>query len=106
MYHTMRRLFHWRHTANDDYAYAQKCESCCKHQRYQIHQRLLQLFPLSKPLEFIAPDMLQPLSGAKTGIRYIGIVPDRSSELTQAVSTKQTTVARVWSILFDALVMP
>jgi transposase InsO family protein len=61
----------------------------------------LQLFPPSAPMEFIAMDLLGPLTLTERGNRFLLVVTDRFSELTRAYPLASTTAEVVAKVFFD-----
>jgi transposase InsO family protein len=64
----------------------------------------LQLFPPSAPMEFIAMDILGPLTQTDKGNLFLLVVPDRFSKLTRAYPLASTTADVVSKTFFDAWV--
>ena len=96
MYSQMRRGFYWPRMAADIYHYVSKCPSCAKKSlRTKRKTTRMQLFPPNAPMEFIAMDILGPLTTTEKGNRFLLVITDRFSKLTRAypLSTTTATVA-------------
>lgn len=70
-----------------------KCESCCKHRSFQKHQWWMQLFPPKGATEFLAIDILRPLTKTNQRNRYVVVMKDRFSKLTTAIPTVKVTTS-------------
>ena len=89
MYANMRRVFYWPQMAADIFGTVRRCYSCAR-ERLRQRKRFepLQLFPPERPLEDVAIDVLGPLPETKNGYKYVLVITDRFSKLTQAVPLK------------------
>lgn len=69
MYDVFGETYYWPCMASDVHEFVIKCKFCRRHGPFQNHQRWMQLFPPSEPLEFIAINILRPLTkqNKKTG---------------------------------------
>ena len=102
MYYTLRKNYYWPHMAFDALSVAARCESCAQVRGTQFrHQRLLKLFPATGPLEFVAMDLLGPLSKTKNGNRFILVITDRFSKFTRSIPLRTTTAASVAKAFLD-----
>ena len=55
------------------------------------HSSFLKLFPPTRPLEFVAIDILGPLARTTQGNRFLLVISDRFSKLTKTVPLKRIT---------------
>lgn len=106
IYESMRRLFYWPYMANDGYIHVEKCVECRRHRRHPIYWKLLWDFLPKRHLEFVAIDILGPLSKTKLGNTPFVVITDRQSKLTGAIPTGKTTAAHIASILSAIWIMP
>ena len=87
MFETLRMHFYWPHMAADVHWYVRNCRPCAKKRsKYRKTKRLLKLFPATVPLESIAIDILGPLTRTRKKNRYLLVISDRFTKLTQVVS--------------------
>ena len=105
MYSQMRRGFYWPRMAADIYHYVSKCPSCAKKLlRTKRKTTRMQLFPPNAPMEFIAMDILGPLTTTEKGNRFLLVITDRFSKLTRAYPLSTTTATVVAQTFFDGWV--
>lgn len=69
------------------------------------HHRLLQLFALERPLDFVAMDILAPLHKTKTGNKYVVVMANCYYKMTMAFSAKTTTVTNAARKFINDLVI-
>lgn len=102
LYLTLRRDYYWPSMGNDVHAVARDCASCT-HMRGTVfnHQKCLKLFPASGSLEFVAMDLLGPLSKSKGGFTSVLVITDHFSKLTRAIPMKSTTASAVDQSFLD-----
>ena len=88
--------------AADIVATVRDCGPCSRN-RVRLRKRThpLKLFPAVKPLEDVAIDILGPLPRTENGHRYILVIADRFTKLTQAVPLSSTTAAVVAAAFVD-----
>jgi hypothetical protein len=105
MYSQMRKIFYWPHMAADITHYVASCPSCVK-KSLKVSRKTtrLQLFPPSAPMEFIAMDLLGPLTLTERGNQLLLVVTDRFSKLTRAYPLASTTAEVVAKVFFDGWV--
>ena len=100
MYYTLRKTYYWPHMAIDIAATVRDCRSCARNRiRLRRHLNRLQLFPATRPLESIAIDILGPLPKSKSGLRFLLVITDRFTKLSQVAPLRRITayhVARVF----------
>ena len=65
------------------------------------HLNRLRLFSAARPLESLAIDILGPLSKTKTGKRFLLVITDRFSKLTQVVALRTITAYTVAVVFCD-----
>lgn len=94
MYFCRRRAFGWSHMANDPFQTVADCRSSdVNWVTLREHSTLLTLFPPSKPLEFVAKDILGPLSKSEHWFAYIVVITDRFGKIPGATSSISTSAA-------------
>ena len=96
MYYTMRQRFYWPHMAADIQATVRNCHACAKN-RIRLRKRTnpMQLFPATEPLRHLCIDILGPLKKTKRNFRWILVITDRFTKLTQVISMKKVTAQHV-----------
>jgi Integrase zinc binding domain len=83
MYSRLRKMCYWPRMAIDINRYVSSCHSCVnKSLRVARKTMNLKLFPPSAPMEYIAIDILGPLTQTEKGNRFLLVVTDRFSKLT------------------------
>jgi transposase InsO family protein len=101
----LRKLFYWPRMAIDINRYVYSCPSCDKKSLRVARKTMkLQLFPPSAPMEFIAMDILSPLTQTDKGNRFLLVVTDRFSKLTRAYPLASTTADVFDKTFFDGWV--
>ena len=91
IYSTLRRSYYWPSMAGDVQDYVANCQSCLRTKSTQYRPRhKLRLFPATKPLAFVALDLLGPLPKSKAGHDHILVITDRFTKLTRAIPLKFT----------------
>ena len=100
LYYTLRLTYYWPHMSVDIAATVRDCRSCARNRiRLRRHLHRLKLFPATRPLESVAIDILGPLPKTKSGYRFLLIVTDRFTKLSQVAPLRRVTaliVARVF----------
>ena len=72
MYQTLRREFCWPNMALDTHECVRNCTRCAKERiSLRSHSQFLKLFPAARPLEFVALDILGPLTKTAQGNRFL-----------------------------------
>lgn len=92
---TIRRTYYLPRMANGVHNYVERYQSCRKHRQDPTHERLLQPFPWEGPVDFVVMDIHDPLPETKTANKFIVVLTDRWSkvtELTRAIPAKTATV--------------
>ena len=76
--------------AADIYKTIRNCTNCAKN-RVKLRKRThpLRIFPATRPLESLAIDILGPLTKTKKGHRFLLVMSDRFSKLTQVVPLRR-----------------
>lgn len=96
MYHTLKQLYSWMHLSQDVHAYALHCESCRIHGQSNTYEPLMKLFsPSEGPLDFIVIDILGPLTRTNHGNRFIIVMTDWYTKLTEAIPALRITAPQV-----------
>ena len=95
-YYTMRQRFYWPYMAADIQATVRNCHACAKN-RIRLRKRTnpMQLFPATEPLRHLCIDILGPLKKTKRNFRWILVITDRFTKLTQVISMKKVTAQHV-----------
>lgn len=106
MYNTLRREYIRRNMPTDVYNTVQNCQEYPRTGTKFKHQRQLQLFPPSGPLEFSVIDILGPLLRTRSGNEFVLIITDRTSKLIRAFSTPKVSSNHEAHILFKNCVIP
>ena len=85
-FYSMRSQWYCPSIIVDIRSVSQQCHPCARERiRIRSHQAPLKLFRPTKPLKFIAIDILGSLPRATSGYRFILAITDRFSKLTRAV---------------------
>ena len=72
--------------------WVEDCSSCAKNRvKDQKHVYKMKLFPATKPLEYVAMDILGPLPRTKHGKRFILVITDRFTKLTKTEPLRTIT---------------
>ena len=96
MHQTLRRDFCWPKMAADVHACVGDCSKCAKNRiKGQGKKCPMKLFPAHSPVDCVAVDILGPLPRTKHGNRFIPVITDRFSKLTQTVPVRTTTALKV-----------
>lgn len=81
MFNSLRRDFFWPRMSVDVSRISAKCSSCAsKALKNQKKVSKMTLLPSSRPLEFVAVDILGPLPKMKKGNRFLLVIGDRYSK--------------------------
>ena len=96
MYNYVKKTYYWPHMAADIYATVRSCSTCAKN-RLKLRRALnpLKLFPATKPLTNLCIDILRPLTKSKRGCRFLLVITDRFTKLTQVVPLRSITAYTV-----------
>ena len=96
MYQTLRRHFYWPSMTVDIHQWVDRCDACARNRiKGQKNVYKMKLFPPSKPLEYVAMDILGPLPRAKAGKRFILVITDRFTKLTKTEALRTITALSV-----------
>ena len=94
MKHTIQQTYYWPQMAADVMATVRSCPHCAKNRiRLVKNSNQMKLFPATRPLESISMDLLGPLQKSRAGNRFILVMTDRFTKLTQVVSLRRITAA-------------
>jgi transposase InsO family protein len=105
MYAAMRRRFYWRNMYKEVEETVRHCTVCAKNRVTERKRtRFLKVFPASGPLEFVAMDILGPLSKMEHGYRFLLIICDRFSKFSRTVPLRTITAIGVAKAFCDAWV--
>ena len=97
MYRHLRTTYYWPQMAADVYKTVRTCNACAKNRvrlrkrRVRLRKRThpLRLFPARSPVEALSIDILGPLTKTKKGYRFLLVLPDRFTKLTQAIPLRR-----------------
>ena len=96
MYYTLRQAYYWPSMAADIYSTVRSCHSCARNRiRLRKKTNPLAIFPATVPLRSLCIDILGPLTKSKKGMRYMLVITDRFTKLTQVVPLKGITALTV-----------
>ena len=96
MYYALLREYYWPHLAADIAATVQGCRTCAMNRvKLRKHLNRLRLFLATRPLESLAIDILGPVPKTKAGKRFLFVITDRFSKLTQVVALRTITAYTV-----------
>ena len=96
MFYTIARTYYWPQMAADVAATVRNCHACARNRvKLRKHLNRLKLFPATRPLESLAIDILGPLPKTRTGKRFLLIVTDRFTKLTQVAPLRTITAYHV-----------
>ena len=91
--------------AADVMSTVRSCPNCAKNRiRLIKNSNSMKLFPATAPLESMAMDLLGPLQKSKAGNRFILVMMDRFTKLTQFVPLRRITAAVIAAAFFQHLV--
>ena len=94
MKHTIQQTYYWPQMATDVMSTVRSCPNCAKNRiRLIKNSNPMKLFPATAPLESMAMDLLGPLKKSKAGNRFILVMTDRFTKLTQVVTLRRNTAA-------------
>ena len=106
MYFALHRENYWPHLAADVAATVPGCWTCAMNLvKLRKHLNRLKLFPASRPLESLAIAILGPLPKTKAGKRFLLVVTDRFTKLTQIVALCTITAYTVALAFCDAWIL-
>ena len=90
MYRHLSTTYYWPQMAADVYKTVRTCNACAKN-RVKLRERThpLRLFPARSPLEALSIDILGPLTKTKKGYRFLLVVTDRFTKLTQVIPLRR-----------------
>ena len=90
MYRHLRGTYYWPQMAADVYKTVRTCNECAKN-RVKLRKRThpLRLFRARSPLEALSIDILGPLTKTKKGYRFLLVVTDRFTKLTQVIPLRR-----------------
>ena len=92
LHHRLSRSYYWPQMAADVATTVRECSACAKNRLRLIRNTSpMLLFPATNPLESVAIDILGPLPKSKRGFRFILVIADRFTKLTQVVPLRKIT---------------
>ena len=96
MYHTLRQHYYWPSLPIDVYNVVRNCTQCAK-ERVKLRKKksFLKLFPASRPLQYVAIDILGPLQRTKRKNTHVLVITDRFSKMTLAIPLARTDALSV-----------
>jgi hypothetical protein len=96
MFLSLRRAYLWPGMAADVYETVKRCEECARNLKTERNRtNHLKLFPAKGPLESVTMDVLGPLPKSKHGNRFLLVITDRYSKVTQTVPLRYITALSV-----------
>ena len=102
LHNRLRRVYYWPQMAADCATTVRECNSCAKNRvRLMKQANPMKLFPATRPLETVAIDILGPLPKSKSGHRFILVITDRFTKLTQVIPLKRIKAYDVAVALVD-----
>lgn len=78
--------------------------NCCKCARTRAGLKIkcyLELLPTSRPLQFVAMEILDPLPKTTTGSQFTVVITDWYTKRTREIPSSKTTAPHVASTFFD-----
>lgn len=106
IYDTLRQYYYWAHMPQNVHAYILQCKSCRRHRPFDKRRQLLMLSPPSGPLEFIAIDILGPLTRTKQANWFIIGITDRFKKLTRVIPISSITALQVAMEVVEDEILP
>ena len=90
MYHHVRSTYYWPQMDADIYRTFRTCNACTKNrEKLRTRTHPLLLFPVQRPLESLSIDILGPLTKTKKGHRFLLVITDRFTKLTQVIPLRR-----------------
>ena len=107
MYDSMIQKYYWSRMANGILQTTKDCRPYeeARGTRYMT-QKLMKLFPATKPLEYIAVDLLRPFPPTENGSTNILVITDLFSKLDQVTPLSSTTAPAVANAFINNCVIP
>jgi transposase InsO family protein len=101
MFKTFRKEFYWPTMVADVYDHVKLCHECTKeNSTLRKRSKEITLFPSEQPLDFVAIDILGPLTKTIKGHQYILVIADRFSKLVRTIPLTTITTFTVASALY------
>ena len=90
MYRHLHATYYWPQMAADVYKTVRTCNACAKN-RVKLRKRKhpLRLFPARSPIEALPIDILGSLTKTKKGYRFLLVLTDRFTKLTQVIPLRR-----------------
>ena len=90
MYHHVRSMYYWPQMAADIYRTVRMCNACARN-RVKLRKRAhaLRIFPAQRPPESLSIDILGPLTKTKKGHRFLLVITDRFTKLSQVIPLRR-----------------
>lgn len=98
---SLRRELYWSHMIGDIYTFFRNCSKFPRMGTKFNRQRRLELFPSAGPLEFLAINILRPLSMTKSGSQFVVITAERCIKLIRTLPTTKMTSTQVANIFSE-----
>lgn len=93
MYYTVLNTYYWLRIAVDIAEVVCSCHSCAKNiVKLQKNLNRLKLFPATRPHESVATNILGPSSRIKSRKRFLLVITDRFTKLTQVAALAKIAV--------------
>jgi hypothetical protein len=98
MFKTLCKEFYWPTMVADVYEFVKLCHDCTKeNSSLRKRSKQITLFPAEQPLDFVAIDILGPLTKTIKGHQYLLVIADRFSKLVRTIPLKTITTFTVAS---------
>ena len=103
MYRHVRSAYYWPQMAADIYRTVRTWNACAKN-RVKLRKRThpLRLFSDQRPLGVLSIDILGPLTKTKKGHRFLIVITDRFTKLTQVIPLRRIDAYTVAVVFVEA----
>lgn len=88
------------------HAHVTRCEFGWRHRQFEMHHKMLMMFRLLRPLEFVAINILGPLTRMKRGNWSILVMTDRCTKLKGTIPVSKITATNVGNVVIEYRIMP
>lgn len=102
----IQRRSYWPLMVTDVFEYVAQCASFRMYRPPQQHQRWMQLFPPSEPLESIVIDIIGSLTKTRQANRFSIVMTDRYSKLPRATPSAKMTAPNVDTVFVEHWIIP
>lgn len=105
-YDTLQQEFYWTHMSSDAYTMVADCQSCTAQGTRNLRPKKFRLFSAAGPLQFVAMDILDPLSKTKPYNQHVIVLTDRYTRLTRTMPATTLTPTNAATVFVDNWVIP